>query len=83
MFSSLLGEQVFAGREAHHLRLIDSKFTGSRCTAMLVRPGMDRIDKCLINALGDDALGAKPASVCENDRAILVFVERDAGLGIT
>jgi hypothetical protein len=37
-----------------------------------------------VHPLGDDGLGAKPASMGENDMAILdnVFVEQNASLGI-
>jgi len=47
----------------------------------LHRPGTAWIGKCRPPAR-DDALGAKPASVGENRRAVLrnVFVEQDAGL---
>ena len=45
---------------------------------MLVGPGMDRIDKCLINALGDDALGADLARRLEQGRAIANhMIDRD------
>jgi hypothetical protein len=37
-----------------------------------------------IDLFRHDTLGAKPVSVCEDDRAVLgdVFIEQDAGLGI-